>query len=257
MGPGTQVSHTFLMGGSAKKLVRPSRLVPVGLILVVLAASGCGSSSKSSTNVITAGQVDIQLPPGWKVTKNGAVRPPGSAAAAGKSASATGASGASGASADAVPLAKEDPTTKFFKSLGIFQSCLKGLNVKFIGVPDGKNPNSPANNPDYIQALSTCAAKSNIVQALKDQQTAQDALTPAQVETQNKGYLKWRDCMIGRGWGIPKPKPDAKGRLFSFGSSGSSVPNFTPPPGQDILSSADVQDCAKESQDAVAADSGG
>ena len=47
--------------------------------------------------------------------------------------------------------------------------------------------------------------------------------------------------MIGRGWGIPKPKPDAKGRLFSFGAGGgSSVPNFTPPPGQDILTSSDV-----------------
>ena len=99
--------------------------------------------------------------------------------------------------------------------------------MKFIGVPDGKNPNSPANNPDYIKALSTCAAKSNIVQALKDQQAAQDNLTPAQIETQNKGYLEWRDCMIGRGWGIPKPKPDAKGRLFSFGAGGgSSVPQL-------------------------------
>jgi hypothetical protein len=243
------------MGGSTKNLVKRSRLAPVVLTLVVLALSGCGSSSKRTTNVIPAGQVDIQLPPGWKVTKNGAVRPPGSAAAGGgKSAAATGASGAAG---DAVPLAKEDPTTKFFKSLSVFQNCLKGLNVKFIGVPDGKNPGSPANNPDYIKALSTCAAKSNIVQALKDQQTAQDNLTPAQVETQNKGYLVWRDCMIARGWGIPKPKPDAKGRLFSFGASGSSVPNFTPPPGQDILSSADVQDCAKESQDSVAPGSGG
>jgi hypothetical protein len=243
------------MGGSAKNLVRRSRLAPAVLTVVVLAASGCGGSSKRATNVIPAGQVDIQLPPGWKVTKNGAVRPPGSAASG--SGQSTGATGATGASGSAVPLAKEDPTTKFFKALGIFQNCLKGLNVKFIGVPDGKNPGAPVNNPDYIKALSTCAAKSNILQALKDQQTAQDNLTPAQVETQNKGYLKWRDCMIARGWGIPKPKPDAKGRLFSFGASGNSVPNFTPPPGQDILSSADVQDCATESQNSVAAGSGG
>jgi hypothetical protein len=244
------------MGGSAKMLVRPSRLAPVALMVLVLATAGCGGSSKTSTNVVPAGQVNLQLPPGWKVTKNGAVRPPGSAATpTGKSAGATGASGASG---DAVPLAKEDPTTKFFKALGVFQSCLKALNVKFIGIPDSSNPNSPANNPDYIKALSTCAAKSNIVQALKDQQTAQDNLTPAQVETQNKGYLKWRDCMIARGWGIPKPKPDAKGRLFSFGAGGgSSVPNFTPPPGQDILSSTDVQQCATESQNSVAQGSGG
>jgi hypothetical protein len=84
--------------------------------------------------------------------------------------------------------AKEDPTTKFFKALNVFSTCLRGLGVKFIGIPDSSKPNSPANDPDYIKALSTCAAKSNIVQALKDQQTAQDNLTPAQVELQNKGY---------------------------------------------------------------------
>ena len=54
--------------------------------------------------------------------------------------------------------------------------------------------------------------------------------------------------MIGRGWGIPDPKPDSKGRLFSFSSSSASsgAPNFTPPPGQDIVTSSDVQDCAIE-----------
>ena len=128
--------------------------------------------------------------------------------------------------------------------------------MKFIGVPSASNPNSPANNPDYIKALSTCAAKSNIVQALKDESTAQDNLTPAQVEVQNKGYLAWRDCMIGRGWGIPKPTPDAKGRLFAFGSAGS-VPQYTPPPGQDLLSSGDLQQCATEAQNKVAPGSGG
>jgi hypothetical protein len=258
------------MGGSTwtnssrSRLASATVLVP-GLV-IVLCVTGCGGSNKTASpsgsvsvtdaNAITAGQVDasqvdIKLPPGWKQTKDGPVR---TAAATGSGAAAPGAGAGPG---DTVPLAKEDPTTKFFKSLGIFQSCLKGLNVKFIGVPDGKDPSAPVNNPDYIKALTTCAAKSNIVQALKDQQTAQDNLTPAQVEQQNKGYLVWRDCMIARGWGIPKPKPDAKGRLFAFGAGGgSSVPQFTPPPGQDILTSGDVQQCATESQAKVAADGG-
>ena len=224
------------------------------------ALAGCGGSAKSSSSrkTIIAGQVDtgqadIKLPPGWKMTKDGPVRTVAAAKAARRHPAPTTATG------DTVPLAKEDPTTKFFSALGIFQSCLKGLGTKFIGVPErARIPNSPANNPDYIKALSTCAAKSNIVKALQDQQTAQDNLTPAQIETQNKGYLVWRDCMIARGWGIPKPKPDAKGRLFAFGAGGgSSVPNFTPPPGQDILTSSDVQQCATESQQKVAPNSGG
>jgi hypothetical protein len=120
--------------------------------------------------------------------------------------------------------------------------------VKFIGIPDASNPKSPTNDKSYIDALSKCAAKSNILQALKDYGTFQDNLTPAQIKLQNKGYLEWRKCMIGRGWGIPEPKPDSKGRLFSIGtaSSGNSTPNFTPPPGEDIVTSGDVQECASE-----------
>jgi hypothetical protein len=216
------------------------------VLLLCVGASACGSSSKSDAadNIISAGQANIQLPPGWTVTKDGkgAIRPASDSADAGSA----GASGATGsATGDTIPLAAADPTTKFFGALGIFQACLKGLGVKFIGAPDQSNPNSPSNDPTYIKNLSTCAAKSDIVQALKDQQTAQDNLTPAQIKTQNKGYLVWRDCMIGRGWGIPEPTPDSKGRLFTFGGT---TPNFTPPPGQDILTTNDTSECAAESE---------
>jgi hypothetical protein len=218
-------------------------------VVLSMLASGCGSSSKSSAvNVIDGGQVDIQLPPGWTVTKDGkgAIRPAGDASAGG--AASLGASGATGAATgDTIPLASDDPTTKFFKAIGVFQSCIKEEGIKFIGAPDPSNPSSPANDPAYLKSLSTCAAKSNIVQALKDQQTAQDNLTPDQIKQQNKGYLDWRQCMIGRGWGIPEPKPDSKGRLFSFGAGGgSAAPAFTPPAGQDLLSSPDLQACTSE-----------
>ena len=215
---------------------------------LALAAGGCGGSSSSSSSspvTIQAGQLNLQLPPGWKVTKGGAIQPGATGGGPGDTA-ANAADGSGGG--DTVPLAADDPQTSFFKSLGTFQSCLKGLGVKFVGVPNASNPNSPANDPGYIKNLSTCAARSNIVKALKDEQTAQDNLTPAQVQTQNQGYLKWRDCMIGKGWGIPEPKPDAKGRLFSFGSAGSGPPQFTPPPGQDIMTSGDVQACAAQAQ---------
>jgi len=255
------------VGGRSTGSRAGTRLALTAVLLLTVAA-GCGSSSKSAdsltTNTIDAGQVDLQLPPGWKVVNGVAVRPASDAAGA----SATGASGATGApgdSPDTIPLASEDPQTKFFTSLSTFSSCLRGLGVKFIGVPDKNNPSSSANDPNYIRSLSTCAAKSNILAALKDYSTFQDNLTPKQIEVQNKGYLKWRDCMISRGWGIPVPKPDSKGRLFAFSSSGASggvsVPNFTPPPGQDIITSTDVQACAsqvaKELPEATSTTTGG
>ena len=239
------------MGDRLTKTGAGTRFV-VCVVLVLTVATACGSSSKSSsltTNTIDAGQVDIQLPAGWKVTKSGAIRPASAAVSSGTGASGTtGASGASGATADTIPLAKQDAQTKFFGALSTFSSCLKGLGVKFIGIPDSSNPKSPTNDKNYIDALSKCAAKSNILQALKDYGTFQDNLTPAQIKIQNKGYLEWRKCMLGRGWGIPEPKPDSKGRLFSIGTSSANngPPNFTPPPGEDIVTSSDVQECASE-----------
>ena len=155
---------------------------------------------------------------------------------------------AGGATAGTVPLAKVDPTTALFTAVGIFQSCLSSQGVTFIGVPSAATPNAPANNPTYIKSLSACAARSNILQALKTVQSAQDNLTLAQVKKQNQQYLKWRTCMIGKGWGIPTPTPNAKGLLFSFGGTSGGTAAFTPPPGQNVLSSSDLQACANKVQ---------
>ncbi len=124
------------------------------------------------------------------------------------------------AAATTIPLAQQNPTTALFTATGIFQSCLSNLGVTFVGAPNPSNPSSPANNPGYLKNLVTCATKSNILQALKAVQSAQDNLTPSQVKKENKDYLKWRKCMIARGWGIPQPTPNAKGLLFSFGGTG-------------------------------------
>jgi hypothetical protein len=212
-------------------------------VLACVVTTACGHDAPDP-QVLHAGQADIRLPPGWKVTDGGATRPARSGAPSGASGDAAAAPGAS-AKGDTVPLAQDDPQTAFFKSVRVFQGCLDDLGTKFIGVPDQKNPSSPTNDPAYLKDLGTCAAKSNILQALQNVQKAQDAMTPAEIEKQNKTYLKWRDCMTGRGWGIPKPKPDAKGRLFAFGGT-SGPPQFTPPPGQDAFSSPDFQDCIEE-----------
>ncbi len=155
--------------------------------------------------------------------------------------------------ATTIPLAQQNPTTALFTATGIFQSCLSNLGVTFVGAPNPSDPSSPANNPGYLKNLVTCATKSNILQALKAVQSAQDNLTPSQVKKENKDYLVWRKCMIARGWGIPQPTPNAKGLLFSFGGTGGGGSSsggsgaglgFKPPPGQSLLNSSDLQQCA-------------
>jgi len=207
---------------------RIDRGVVAALAVVALVATGCGASVSASTSgptLIEAGQIPkADIPTG-------------------------GPHGRGGAGGTTVPLAKENPTTALFTAIGVFQSCLTGLGVTFVGAPNPQDPNSAANDPNYIKNLTTCAAKSNILQALKAEQSAQQNLTPAQVKTENKDYLKWRKCMIARGWGIPQPTPNAKGLLFSFGGTGGgNSGGFTPPPGQSALSSPDIQACAAKAQ---------
>jgi hypothetical protein len=204
-----------------------------------IAAPACGGGSGSDPTVLRAGQVDIKLPPGYEVVDGKVVTPAGASGGGGSSRTAS--------VTTTIPLAQDqDPTSALFDALAKFRGCLDGLGVKFIGAPDAANPDSPTNDSEYVSALGTCASRSNIVQALQAAQSANDNLTPEEIEERNKAYLKWRTCMIGRGWKIAEPEPDEKGRLFSFGSDASS--RIEAPPGKDILSSSDTSECADRAQ---------
>lgn len=203
---------------------RPRARLAGALAVVALGAAACTSAGPQAVpDTLMAGQIPKALVPHVTTGK------------------------LKGASVgDTVPLAKQNPTTALFSAIGIFQSCLQGLGVTFIGAPNPSDPNSPANNPGYVKNLVTCAAKSNILNALKGAQSAQNNLTLAQIQKENKDYLKFRKCMIARGWKIPLPKPNAKGLLFSFGGTGGSGPQMTPPPGQSLINSPDLQACASQ-----------
>ena len=206
----------------------------LGAVPLLFVAGACGSGSHSASNILHAGQVNIQLPPGWRVIHDGVVAP----------AQAGGGISGSGLSASTtIPLNKQNPTTAFFQATTAFSSCLKGLGVTFIGAPTPNNPNSPTNDPNYLKALGKCASQSGILQALKAFQSSQNNLTPKQIQQENSQYLKWRTCMIGRGWTIPTPTPDSQGRLFSLNLS-SSGPQMVPPPGESLTNSPDIQACA-------------
>lgn len=235
-----------MRGEQRGRRVGARRALVVSAVAALALLAGCGGGSDDKPNVLSAGQLDIQLPAGYKVVDGKVQRPP-QAASSGGAGSATATSGPTDTTLVAT---KEDPSTALFTALGKFRKCLDDAGVKFIGAPNQADPNSPTNDPTYVDALSTCAARSNIVQALQAQQSAAANQTPAEIEASNKGYLKWRSCMIDRGWKIPKPTPDAEGRLFSFGGGGSSTsqPQIEGPPGKDILSSNDTQECATKAQ---------
>ena len=229
--------------------LRSRAVLPVLVIglVALLGACGGGGGSSADPSILSAGQINIKLPDGFKVV-DGKVQQPAQAAAQG----GTGAATANAKPTDTTIVStKQDPTTAMFSAFNKFRACLNNLGVKFIGAPDASNPNSPTNDPTYIKGLTTCAAQSNIQQALAASQAANDNLTPAQIKLRNKGYLIWRSCMIGRGWTIAEPVPDAQGRLFSFGGGAGAQNQIQAPPGKDLLSSTDLQQCAAKSQKQV------
>ena len=254
-----------ITGRRSRLRARREVLLALVLVSMAIALAACGGGGDGDPTVLRAGQLDIKLPAGFKVENGKVVAPPTSASRAStpsnpSASTGTGAATATtGASGTTIPLDNsQNPQTALFTAFGKFRACLDRAGVKFIGALDQSNPNSPTNDPNYIKSLSTCAAQSNIVSALQSAQSAQDNLTPDQIKQENKAYLKWRSCMIGRGWKIPEPTPDAQGRLFSFGtaasnSSGSANAQspIQAPPGKDIFSSPDLQQCAAKSQKAA------
>ena len=98
--------------------------------------------------------------------------------------------------------------------------------------PTRRTPTHPPTTRPTSRDSTTCAARSNIVQAMQAAQSANDNLTPAQIKLRNKGYLVWRSCMIDRGWKIAEPVPDSQGRLFNFGSLRIAEPDRRRRPGR-------------------------
>jgi hypothetical protein len=241
----------------SRRVVALASLGVISCAFAFGALASCGGGGESNdASVIKAGAVDIKLPKGYKYV-NGKVVAPTKKLASASSPGATPAAGTG--SGTTIPLdTKEDPTKALFTAFGKFRSCLDELGVQFIGAPNQADPSSPTNDPNYIQSLSTCAARSNIVAALQASQSANDNLSPEEIELRNKGYLKWRSCMIDRGWKIAKPVPDSQGRLFAFGGgggsgggsggSGGSQQQIQGPPGKDLLTSSDLQECAAKAQ---------
>lgn len=236
-------------------------------LALALVMAGCGDDAESAAGpiIVRAGEVDIQLPDGFELPSDAAegdgaagdaVPTPTTTATTGSVASATtspsrgpGAAAATTTTApeteETIPVneSEEPAASRLLKAVGRFNACLDDEGIEFIGAPSPDNP--ATQDPLYLEGLGTCAARSNIVQALSDAQAENDSLTPEEIEERNEGYLIWRDCMIERGWGIPEPVPDEQGRLFSFGGGGNT--GIVAPPGESLLDSGDLNECADES----------
>ena len=143
---------------------------------------------------------------------------------------------------DTIPQNEEEEgseVTNLFSALRIFTDCLSDEGQSFIGIPDpSAEPDDPVNDAGYLAALGKCAALSNIQQALASFTETSDNLDPEEIQDRNEGLVIWADCMEGRGWTIGALEPDSKGLL--------SPGDLTPPDGESLLESDDLQECASD-----------
>lgn len=141
-----------------------------------------------------------------------------------------------------LPQQEQSAGEALFEAIAVFQSCLDAEGYEFIGIPftDNTDPEAPVNQQPYIDALVNCAARSQVQERLAEADEAQADLTPEEIEEQNRGYVAFRDCMIGRGWTIPEPTPDENGLLFP---GFAATTQWQGPPGEDIAQTDDVGEC--------------
>lgn len=141
---------------------------------------------------------------------------------------------------ETIPLAEEEVPAglKMMDALEEFNNCLADEGVEFIGPPNTDlGPDDPVNQPEYIQALTLCAAQSGIVDAMQEFQSSRVGRTPEQIREDNEQFIELADCLRGKGWTVSDPIPDADGSL-------GPGEDFSGPDGD--LAIDDIRDCISE-----------
>ncbi|MEM9202905.1 MAG: hypothetical protein AAGC53_14675 [Actinomycetota bacterium] len=223
-----------------------------GAVIAVstLIAAGCGGGAEEDAgdDVVLRTQGDIAVDEDAVADSTTTVAEQAGAAGASESdggaEAVENASGSDTTTTTTLPQEEVSADEALFDAIGEFQSCLDADGYEFLGLPDpALGEDAPQNQQPYIDALIACAARSQIQQRLAEADAAQDDLTPEEVEEQNRQYVAFRECMIGRGWSIPDPVPNERGLLFPGFAAASQ---WEGPPGEDIANTDDVGECTSE-----------
>ena len=202
--------------------------------LLVLGA--CQSGGAPSTQVVLRGPDDIQVMTPQQVA---AMKNPTASGSASESNTSTNDAGTS----DTLPLNEDNrpPEVKLFSAYQKFTSCLKADGYKVEGnLQDPKNP--AFQNKEYVASLTKCAARSDILAALRASREANAKLTPAEVQTKNENFKKLADCLKKRNWTV----------IFTTSDIGLLQPaQFTSPDGG--INERDVDQCITETGLSLAA----
>ena len=170
------------------------------LAAVTVVAIGC---SEPAPERVVRGADDVQVMTPQEVT-DGRLPAMTSTTAASTDSLAPGETVAPGdTTAETIPLNKDDrpPELRLFDAFGKFRSCLEDKGYGIEG--DLLDPQNPAyKDPAYVEAVSTCAARTDIVNVLQEVQATRSNLTPEEVEARNEVFTELRTCLEAKGWTV-------------------------------------------------------
>lgn len=118
-----------------------------------------------------------------------------------------------GSSDTTIPLNQDDRPAelKLFDAYAKFKSCIEDAGETIRG--NLQDPQNPAyQDPAYAELIQTCAARSKILEALRETSQARDELTPEQVEERNEAFKLLSECLKKRGWTV-ETRVDEKGLI--------------------------------------------
>ncbi len=100
---------------------------------------------------------------------------------------------------------------KLFDAYANFKSCIEDAGETIRG--NLQDPNNPAyQDPAYLELVQTCAARSKIVDALRETSQARSELSPDEVRSRNENFKTLSECLKKRGWTI-ETRVDEKGLI--------------------------------------------
>lgn len=186
--------------------VRPR--VPMFIVAGVLWAVSCGSDSSATIVLRDADDIQVMTP-----EEVAAMKASATTIATDGNLSSDGSPPPASESGDTIPLNEDDRPAelKLFDAYAEFRGCIEDSGETIRG--NLQDPNNPAyQDPEYLELIQKCAARSDIINVLNEVEATRTSLTPEQIEERNVAFKLLSECLKKRGWKI-ETAVDAQGLI--------------------------------------------
>ena len=178
------------------------------IVVGVLSAVSCGSDSTAT--IVLRDADDIQVMSPEEVT---AMKASATTIALDGTSPSNGSPSPASESGDTIPLNEDDRPAelKLFDAYAEFRGCIEDSGETIRG--NLQDPNNPAyQDPEYLELIQKCAARSDIINVLNEVEATRTSLTPEQIEERNVAFKLLSECLKKRGWKI-ETAVDAQGLI--------------------------------------------